>query len=643
MQPNVKKRVNGPRIPGMHPPRKVVPSELRARENAKKPQAEPRRLRDDVSVEPGAIRHGMAEDLRTLTRRATANGPLNETTMVETVVVATDTPILRRDGRGLYREVLDPNGVDLSIEDVSLIDSHNTGSIRATLGRAFNFRVEGNAVLADIRISMADDVAPIRQRMADGTINSFSVGYVVLEFEDSMQGRERVRSVTKWRITEVSLVSNPADPKAKKRSAKMADDIELPGDDGVANAAESRKAIRTLVRSEGHPAELADEYIDADMDLQAVRADLFERQKQRSAQRRISTIGVSNDDPAVITRRVTDAMAYRMAGGTLPDDARPYVNQSIRDVAAASLERAGGSARGLSADDVFVRAAQHTGSDFPLIVSNAMNKVALDSFKAAESPLKTLARQRVLPNFKESTAIRAGELGRLEEMTESGEFTHTTRAESGEKMRLKTFGRAMNVSRKLLVDDDLNLLGDTTSAFGEAAAQTEADELVALLTENPNLSDGTAVYHASRGNVGTAAAITAESLGEARQAMRLRKGLDGKTLISATPKYLLVGADRETEAEKALASIYAAQTDDANVFAGKLTILVEPRIDDGSWFIFADPARLATMQYAYLSSAQGVQIQRSEQWDVLGTKFRAWLDFGCSWLDWRGVQYNEGD
>ena len=34
----------------------------------------------------------------------------------------------------------------------------------------------------------------------------------------------------------------------------------------------------------------------------------------------------------------------------------------------------------------------------------------------AESPLKTLCRQRTLPNFKESTAIRLGEIGRLEEI-----------------------------------------------------------------------------------------------------------------------------------------------------------------------------------------------------------------------------------
>lgn len=127
-------------------------------------------------------------------------------------------------------------------------------------------------------------------------------------------------------------------------------------------------------------------------------------------------------------------------------------------------------------------------------------------------------------------------------------------------MRLKTFGRAINVSRKLLIDDDLNMLGDMTSAMGAAAAQTEAEELVATFTGNPNMSDGTPVFDASRGNfAGTGAAPSETTLSDARKAMRGVKGLDGKTIIAVAPKYLVVGPELETDAEKLLASIYAAR------------------------------------------------------------------------------------
>lgn len=209
-------------------------------------------------------------------------------------------------------------------------------------------------------------------------------------------------------------------------------------------------------------------------------------------------------------------------------------------------------------------------------------------------------------------------------------------------MNLSTFARRLDVSRRLLIDDDLNLFGDMTAALGQAAAQTEADIMVSLIVGNPDLRDGDPVFDAGRGNVSTAAALSVTSLGLARRALRERKGLDGVTPISATPAFLLVGPELETLAEQVLSSIYAAEVGDVNPFAGKLRLLVEPRLSGNDWYVFADPARLATLQHAYLSSAQGVQIQRQEAWNTLGLSFRAFLDFGAGWVDWRGAQYNAG-
>jgi len=386
---------------------------------------------------------------------------------------------------------------------------------------------------------------------------------------------------------------------------------------------------------------LTDEWadsLDPEADEEAIRAAAREAMMQRQAPR----IRITRDhtDPAQIQTRAADALAFRMIGGHLPEASREYVGMSLVEHARESLTRSGVSVRGLTADEVLQRSTVGT-SDFPVLVSNAMGKVAAQAYQAAESPLKALARQRTLSNFKTSTAIRLGEMGRLEEMTEHGEFKHTSRAEAGESMSLSTFGRAINVSRKLIIDDDLGLLGDMTSAMGQAAAQTEAEELVALLAGNPDLSDGAPVFDASRSNT-VAVALSETALSDARQHLRTVKGLDGKTIIAVKPRYLVVGPELETAAEKLLASIYAATADDVNAFAGKLTLVVEPRIADSSWYVMADPASVPSIQYGYLASAQGVQIQRQEAWDTLGLKYRAFLDFGCGWLDWRGAYHSAG-
>lgn len=571
-----------------------------------------------------------------------------ETRTVE-VIAATPTPVRRKDAAGPFLEILDPATLDLATRDLPVFDNHRAGGARETVGVVQSLRVEGDNLIAVLRLSGADDAAPVVQRVAEGTVTGVSVGYAVAAWTESRDATgNRVKRPAAWSLREISLTPNPADPNARVRSERkdssMKDTIDSPDPQDAERT--RRTEIRTLCRSAGLTPETADDLIDTGATVEEAKARAFDAMSSRTAPV-IRTATPANDDPAVITRRRGDALAARMGAGDCPEDARQYLGESAMDMARSCLSERGTATRGMSADEIIARSAAHGTSDFPTVVSNAMGKVALDAYRAAESPIKRLCRQRSLSNFKDSTSIRLGGMGRLEEIAESGEITHTSRAENGETMRLKTYARGITVSRNLLIDDDLGLLGDMTAAFGEAAAQTEADILIELLTGNPNLSDGNPVFHSSRGNIaGTGVSFGASgvdgAVSGARFAMRQVTDLDGKTLISVTPKYLVVGPEAETEAEKFLASIYAATTDDVNPWAGKLSLMVEPRISDGRWYLFADPATRPTLAYGYLSSAQGVQIQRAEAWDTLGLKYRAFLDFGAGWTDWRGAYLNPG-
>lgn len=574
-----------------------------------------------------------------LTRRAVfAPDTFNADAGTVEAVISTFAPVQRKG----FMERLDPAGLDTSrLIGAPVLDGHRQGSARDVIGTITGHRMEDGKLVAMIRLSGAADALPVVERIREGTIKGVSIGYRVRKWTDSSDPvtRARVRTAAAWEINEVSAVPIPADPGSQFRGESMENE-DLQVENTEDKSTETRAAVRQICRSAGMTAEQADDMIDRDLSVTEARAEAFEAMQRRTPAR-IRTAAPANADPVALRTRQSDALAFRMVGGELPDASREFVNMSLRDMAADALTRAGETTRGLSADELFQRAAAHGTSDFPLLVSNAMGKVALDSYRAAESPLKALARQRTLPNFKESTSIRLGEMGRLEEMTEHGEFKATSRAEAGEKMALKTFGRAINVSRKLLIDDDLNMLGDMTAAIGAAAAQTEAEELVATFIGNPDLSDGTAVFATGRGNMAAAGAdITETSLDAARLAMRGVKGLDGKTIIGVTPRYLVIGPELETKAEKLLTAIYAATTDDVQPI--KLKLVVEPRIVGTGWYVMADPAAVPSLQFAYLSSAQGVQIQRQEAWTTLGMQYRAFLDFGTGWADWRGAYFNEG-
>lgn len=304
---------------------------------------------------------------RTAVTRVNSYNP--ETRTVE-AIIATATPVARRDARGPFLEVLTADTLDMSITDgMPVLDSHRTASVRDVIGRVLSIQPDGDQVIATLQISTADDVEPIAQRIADGSVTGISVGYRVAGWRENQTAKGRTKTPNKWRITEVTLTSNPADPNARIRhetygAKQMTDTLEVIPPDRVEK--QHRTEIRSLVRTAGLGPEIADDLIDAGADVTRAKAEIFDAvQSKASATPIIRTHTPANDDPSVIQRRATDALVYRMQGGDLTEDARPFVNMSLLDMARDSLTRAGVSVRSMSADETFQRAAEHGGSDFP--------------------------------------------------------------------------------------------------------------------------------------------------------------------------------------------------------------------------------------------------------------------------------------
>lgn len=553
-------------------------------------------------------------------------GELDEEARTFRAVVATATPVQRRDSKGPFLEILDAAGVEnLPEDDTPLLTDHKA-SARSTVGRVTGFAVDGPAVHAVLRLGQADDVAPIFQRVRDGTLRHVSAGYRVTQWREGRddQGR-RIKTATRWKIIEVSLVPVPADQHAIiQRGAEMPFDTTEDRDSFV-------DEIRSLC---GLPEAWGDDLPD-DADQDAIRAAARDAMTQRSAPR--IRVTRSHDDPAAIQTRAADALAFRMGAlPELPEASREYVNMSLMDHARDALTRAGVSTRGMSADEVIHRSL--TASDFPLTVANAANKTAADAYRTAESPLKVLFRKRSLSDFKSATAVRLGGLGMLEELSESGEIKATSRGEEGETINLRTFARRLDLTRRLIINDDLGLFGDVTRALGEAAAATEAALMFEQLTGGATLSDGLPLFDDERGNVSEYAVENIiAGLSEARKVLRGQRNLDGVTPIQATPRYVICGPEMETQIEKALGVITPPDVDSFNPFASRLQLLVEPRIADDSWFVAADPAQCAVFNLAHLAAAPGPQIQRQEAWDTLGVSFRCFMDVGTGFAGWRGI------
>lgn len=603
-----------------------------------------------------------------LTRRAPfAPTTYDPTSRTLEAILSAGAGVERRDSKGPYLEICPIENARWG-DSISLLDGHDASSARAVLGSASGIRVDNGQIIARLRLSDAADVESATRKIAAGDIRGISVGYRVEKWRESVENGRRVKTALAWTILECSAVSIPADPAAVTRSHPMPKpnkvESEIIEDDAVIEDANTpdpriatRAAIRIMVRAAQLPAETADTLIDSDATEEEARtaiADAMGRRNTLARTIRVAQVGPSGDDPAVIHTRHVDGLFARVMGTAPSDAARPYAQDSLVDHARAFLTMRGESVRGMRNDEILTRAAQHTTSDFPQLLQGVGNRILMGAYQLAPNPLKQLARKGTRSDFRSGTALRVGEIGRLEKITESGEIKSKSRAEAGESYALDTFAAIFSLSRKAIINDDLGAMRDWATVAGKAASETEAKLLIDLLTANagagPTMSDTVALFHASHGNL---AAEGSDVIGEdtdfdmtplsaARLAMRSQKGLDGETPINATPKYLVVSATRETEVDRIMAQIAAPSVIDANVFGGALTPIIEARLSAAPWYVFADPAVLPVLEYSFLSGAEGPQLASREGWDVLGQEWRAVLDFGCGAVDWRGAYRNAG-
>jgi hypothetical protein len=412
-----------------------------------------------------------------------------------------------------------------------------------------------------------------------------------------------------------------------------------------------RRQIRDLVRRSGCEPALADELVDREASLEEARAEVLDAMlaRGRTSIRTTRHNDASLDNPEVRMRAIGEALYCRVDPAHQPSEAaRSFVGLSIPELARGELRRSGISTTGLSADGVITRAlGLHTTSDFALALADTVGRTLRATYMAAPSGVRQLARQTTAADFRARSRIMIDSSGlTLEKVNEHGEFRSGTIAEAAESYKLDSFGRIIGITRKALVNDDIGAFADLTRRLGQAAAAFEAQALVNLLISGsgagPTMSDGKALFHADHGNLaGTGAALSETTLGAARLAQRKQTGPSGG-LIAVTPKFVLVPPELETAAEKLLSAIQAAKTSDVNPFAA-LQLVVEPRLTSATrWYVVAAPSEVDGLEFAYLSGAEGPQVETKPGFEVDGVQLKVRLDYGAGFVDHRGWYANAG-
>lgn len=398
------------------------------------------------------------------------------------------------------------------------------------------------------------------------------------------------------------------------------------------------------------------EHISSGASVDSVREAILTKLKaeRKPSSASASELRIEKEEADKIREAASDAILMR-AGKPVEkpaDGARDLRGLSLRDLAIDCLMREGrANAHRLSSEDLF-RAALTPDSQFAGILNGAVNKSMATAYKAAQTTYQRWTGKGSNPDFKAATHYQISEAGDLLPMTQSGEFKFDEMRDLGVNKAIATFGREFGMTRQAFINDDLGILTKVPEAYVRAAGRGINRLVYRMLGMNPVIFDGAQLFTAGaphRNLAAVAAAIGVAPVGLGRAAMRTQFNLRGNETLNIGPKFLIVPAALETVAEQ-FVSVNLIPTAQANInpFAGKLEVVVDAELDALTaqapfpWFLAAAPEDIDTIEVTYLNGDDMPKLESQIGFDYLGIKWRIYIDYGVTVLDYRGMYMNAG-
>jgi len=345
-------------------------------------------------------------------------------------------------------------------------------------------------------------------------------------------------------------------------------------------------------------------------------------------------------------------LAYRMGIGQ-DERTNELRGSSLSDLARHALALAGHDVRGMTRPEIAGRVlAMHTTSDFPLLLADAANKRLQAAYEAFPQTFRSWCMLSEVPDFKANSRIRMGAFNSLETIPEGAEYTAGTIGEEREQITAATKGKFIQLTRTMIVNDDLNGFNRMAQMLGSAAARTVNADAYGVLNTNGNMSDGTALFHADHGNLaGSAAAISVATLSSARAAMRKQTPPGDTTeYLNIMPRYLLVPVVLEDSANEIVTSttnITGTNSARKNPIRdwGPLELISDPALDSNSataFYLVADPMQVPLVEVAFLDGNQVPFVSSEEEFLTDSIRWKVRLDYGVAANDYRAGYKNAG-
>jgi hypothetical protein len=466
--------------------------------------------------------------------------------------------------------------------------------------------------------------------------------------------------------------------KAQREAAELA---QRTATEAATKAERERvQGIQQAVRSAKLPAELADGFIRDGVSLEKARADVLAKLAEGDDKTRTDGHGaiVVTDDETDKFIRGAAAWLYMKSGQSQviaralkanPDaeafkgvsvDPGEFRGLSLVDLARMSLVRRGVKVGGMDKVRMVGLALTHRAggynstSDFAVLLETAMHKVLLASYGTTQDTWSRFCSRGTVSDFRAHNRYRLGSFGRLDRLTELGEFKNKSIPDAvKEAITAGTRGNIIGLSRQAVINDDMGAFNSLATMLGRAARLSIEMDVYDLLALNaglgPLMNDGQTMFHATHNNIAAGLALSAAAIDADRVVMASQKDPSGNEILDLRPAVLLLPVGLGGVARIINQSQYDPDTlanksqMKPNIVVGLFRDLVDtPRLAGTRRYLFADPSMAPTVEVAFLDGNDQPYLEAQDGWRVDGVEWKIRLDYAVGGVDFRGAVTNAG-
>ncbi|USE38936.1 ClpP-like prohead protease/major capsid protein fusion protein [Endozoicomonas sp. SCSIO W0465] len=351
-----------------------------------------------------------------------------------------------------------------------------------------------------------------------------------------------------------------------------------------------------------------------------------------------NNVHVHADNGRIVFDGLLNALEARVFKDVKAEKDNPYKSFNLQEMARASLSEKGVNMSAYDSRMNMVAAAfTHSTSDFGNVLADVAHKAMLRGWDETPETFTRWTREGTLTDFKPTKRVGLNTFPSLKEVAEGAEFKYGNVSDRGESILLATYGKLFSITRQAIINDDLSVFTRLPQAMGRAAARTVGDLVYAILTGNPEMSDGVKLFASAHKNTLTGG-LSIENLDKGRTLMRTHK--DGDAHLNIGPGYLLTPVALEGTAGSLLrseADPSKTNSKAANPVFGMAESISEARLDSASaatsYLVAGD--MYDTIEVAYMDGNPAPRLEQQQGWDVDGTQFKVALDAGVAPMDFR--------